>query len=161
LAAIVRGGGATNVLLISIDTLRAIGSAVCATDGRRRRPSTRSARAASLHARGDGPPLTLPAHTSLLTAPFPLSLHGGARQRAVSTSATDQITLAEVLKAMNSPARASLQSHRERVIRTSASRFPAALPRVIALGGEAVLGRARIRRKYVSKSLRNCPPAIE
>jgi len=92
------GRGTPNVLLISIDTLRAdrLGSYGY--------PSAQTPAIDSLAARGlrfthaaTVAPLTLPAHTSLLTGTFP-TFHG-VRDNGQFYVSDDQTTLAEVLKA--------------------------------------------------------------
>ena len=98
IARVVGGDHRPNVLLISIDTLRAdrlgsYGYAAAQTptlDALAAR-GLRFARAATVA------PLTLPAHTSLLTGTFP-TFHG-VRDNGQFYVSDDQITLAEVLKA--------------------------------------------------------------
>src|SRR5262245_48847842 len=97
LGSALRRGGAPNVLLIFVDTLRAdhVGSygyqaaQTPAIDSVAAR-GVRFTRAATVA------PLTLPAHTSLLTGTFP-TFHG-VRDNGQFYVSDDQITLAEVLK---------------------------------------------------------------
>src|SRR5262245_43013180 len=93
------GGGATvNVLLISIDTLRAdrVGSYGYAPAQTPAIDSVAARGARFTHA-ATVAPLTLPAHTSLLTGTFP-TFHG-VRDNGQFYVSDDQTTLAEVLKA--------------------------------------------------------------
>ena len=98
LARVLPGARALDVLLISIDTLRAdrIGcygyhaAQTPAIDALAAR-GTRFEQAATVA------PLTLPAHTSLLTGTFP-TFHG-VRDNGQFYVGDDQITLAEVLEA--------------------------------------------------------------